>query len=320
MPLPVFFLLVWLVLFLVMFPLVWSAGWGMVEWRLVGSVSKSYPQKAAFVTLVTGEQYVRGARVLGHSLMMHNERSYPLIALQVGLTAKQQQSLKDVGWEVRRVDPIPFYPVDRDRSVWKWVPEKKLGAVHVQALTKMRIWEMDEFDRIVFIDSDAWVVGDVSSHLCRRTEEIVGMGDVEINSGVMSLRPDRARFRDMMDFWAHEPEKFFVYPGKSQHELNNPDQSLINGYAASRGIHIGPLSSQYNLNCRQPRGRNTGILHFNVDVVKPWNISRKAAEKRSRQMAKLKDYKEKLVWDHILNWIDIEEKVDMIYGEKNKFV
>lgn len=42
----------------------------------------------------------------------------------------------------------------------------------------MRVWEMVEFARIVFIDADAWVVGDVSD-LCRRTEDIAALGSLD---------------------------------------------------------------------------------------------------------------------------------------------
>jgi hypothetical protein len=142
------------------------------EWFLVGQVGTRFPRTAAFVTLVTGPAYVRGARVLGVSLKMHNVRDYPLIALGVGLSSREQQALQDVGWEVRMVEPIPFFPPGRDKQTWKWIPEARLGPVHVQALTKMRVWEMDEFERVIFIDSDAWVVGDVCAHLCRREEGV----------------------------------------------------------------------------------------------------------------------------------------------------
>ena len=317
-PLPVVLLVGWMVLFILLFPLVWSAGWAAQEYTLMGSVADVYPEKLAFVTLVTGAKYSRGARVLGHTLTMHNERQYPMVALVVDLDEGHQQALVRAGWKVKLVEPIPFFPPDRDETTWKWIPEKRLGSMHVLALTKMRVWEMEEFDRIVFIDSDAWAVADVCSHLCRRTEEIVGMGSpgTDVNSGVMSLRPSKARFDDMMNFWSQEPEKFFVYPkrGRLSNELCNPDQSLLIGYCNSRGITIGPLSLRYNLNGRHMKDSTTRIVHFNVDLVKPWTYSRDVVKRNSHEAEQRGDWKEKGVWDQILDWHQIEERVNLLYG------
>lgn len=310
-PAPVAVLLVWSFCFVLVFPLVWAAGFAVVEWTLIGDVREAYPRSAAFVTLVTGSSYVRGARVLAHTLRMHNVRDYALVALEVGLTEEERGQLRSVGWSVRTVQPIPFFPANRDKAKWRWVPAERLGAVHIQALTKMRVWDMDEFERIVFIDSDAWTVGDVCSHLCRRGEELAAMGNTlsDVNSGVMSLRPDHKRFLDMMYFWEHEPEKFFHYRkrGQADNVLPNPDQSLIIGYFKSRGLEIGPLSQRYNLNCRLASDANTRILHFNVDVVKPWAVSRAEAEQRMKEGGDL------YVWRYVLDWINLEERVDEVF-------
>jgi hypothetical protein len=316
-PLPLVLCGAWLFFFLIFFVIVWTVGWEMVEWRLVGSVSSTYPEKAAIVTLVTGKNYVRGARVLAHSLKMHNLREYPLIALVLNLSTEEERQLTDVGWEIRQVEPIPFFPPHKDKKSWWWVPEQKLGPVHVQALTKMRIWEMDEFERLVFIDSDAWAVGDVTAHLCRRTEEIVGMGNMvaDLNSGVMSLRPDKERFKDMMSFWENEPDKFFIYHkrGRGDNELPNPDQSLLIGYCLARNIHIGPLSSRYNLNGRNRRDWRTRIVHFNVDIVKPWNVQKSFVVKNMKKLREEKDYKEMVPWEYVLEWLEMEEKINEMY-------
>jgi lipopolysaccharide biosynthesis glycosyltransferase len=309
---------VWLLCFVVIFPVVWSVGFAAYEWTLVGSVNSTYPRSAAFVTLVTGTQYVRGARVLAATLRMHNLREYPLIALQVGLSAEEVKQLEEVGWTVQKVAPIPFYPPGRDANIWKWVPEERLGAVHIQALTKMRVWEMDEYERIIFIDADAWTTGDVCAHLCRRNEELAAMGSYDINSGVMSLRPSKRRFRDMMAFWTYEPQRFFLYKqsGSNPHELPNPDQSLIVGYFKSRKVHMGPLSTRYNLNCRLPSDRNTRILHFNINTVKPWTLSKAEVEQKVREGGD-----ELPVWSHALEWLELEEQVNEIYpfvSEKTK--
>ena len=121
----------------------------------------------------------------------------------------------------------------------------------------------------------------------------------------------------MMNFWANEPDKFFVYPKRSRkpHELPNPDQSLIIGYCNDRNIHIGPLSTRYNLNGRHERDANTKIIHFNVNLVKPWGVSKKMAREQSMEAGLKGDWVEKTAWDNILDWHRIEERANLIYSE-----
>ena len=241
-----FFVICWALFFILMMPLLWHLGTIIYEAQLQGDMSPTFPpidrlkkkkktclfhssfDRCAMVTLVATSSYVRGARVLGHTLNVHNVRSFPLVALTVGLTKEEDKSLQEVGWQTIPVDPIPFHPPGVDREKWRWVPAAKLGKAHVNALTKMRVWNLEQFDRIVFVDSDAWAVGDVSE-LCKRQEEVVVMhyAGKDINSGVMPLKPSKKRFEELMDFWRDHPDKFFIYNKKRQartKELTNPDQ------------------------------------------------------------------------------------------------
>jgi alpha-N-acetylglucosamine transferase len=130
---------------------------------------------------------VRGARVLAHTLRINSDFDVPLVALIVGLSHTETESLQQVGWVVRSIEPIPFTPPNAPPR-WKWKPSNKLGRAHVNALSKMRVWTLTQYQRVVFVDSDAWVLGDVSD-LCRRREDVVAMGSVagDLNSGLCSF-------------------------------------------------------------------------------------------------------------------------------------
>lgn len=155
--------------------------------------------------------------------------------------------------------------------------------------------------------------------MCRRTEGLAAMGSPssDVNSGVMSLRPDQDMFNRMMDFWKNHPEKLFLYHkrGRQPRELPNPDQSLIIGFFGHNHLPIGPLQTRYNLNGRVAPDEKTRILHFNVDIVKPWGVSKELATKYWKESIDAQDISTASVWRNVLDWISLEEKVNKVYGD-----
>lgn len=297
-----------------------SAAYRVEEYIVSGQMSAEYPpeQGCAFVTLVTGGPYVRGARVLAHTLRKHTKKQWPLVAMSVGLSRQQKHSLEQVGWQVEEVEPIPFRPVDAPRE-WDWIPEKTLGAAHVNALTKMHVWEMTQYPRIVFIDADIWAVGDVSD-LCRRQEDIAAMGpspfasSFDINSGVMSLAPSKELFKGMMKWWRDHPRKLLRYPAPPP-QLRFPDQSLIITYVlAHPEVKVGGLSQRYNLNARKQSWSDVRLIHFNVDAVKPWRYDAKTAGRYRKEMEEERDWGSAYVWGVVEDWLAIEKVVNKTYG------
>ena len=106
------------------------------------------PDLMAWVTLLTQPNYVAGVRTLRASL----ERSgsaYPLVVLLTHeIDARDRQLLEEDGCLLRDVQPInpgnnlqEHYAIARFAEVW----------------TKLTVWRLTEFQRVVFLDADMLV-------------------------------------------------------------------------------------------------------------------------------------------------------------------
>ena len=96
------------------------------------------------------------------------------------------------------------------------------------------------------------------------------MGDTvtDLNSGVMSLRPSRDRFDDMMRFWAQEPEKFFLYrKAVSYTHLDVYKRQVLGRHVRVSDTPVDVASVDILRMCRdcqqrQQCERNTQVLPF----------------------------------------------------------
>lgn len=93
---------------------------------------------------------------------------------------------------------------------------------------KLRLWEMEEFDRVVFIDADAIVVRDISklfgypqfSAAPNLYEELVDMH--RMNSGVFVAEPSKRTFENMLAV-LDQPGKFWRRTDQTFLESYYPD-------------------------------------------------------------------------------------------------
>ena len=121
----------------------------------------------AFVTLVTNEDYALGALALVRSLRLTNP-DFPSIVMATR-DLPQLQELAREGCEIRFVDRLPLSAEFEDRH--------SRGKLHGRApytkgikptfhdpldnFCKLRLWEYEEFERIVFLDADTIVVKNI---------------------------------------------------------------------------------------------------------------------------------------------------------------
>ena len=165
----------------------------------------------AYATLVTNADYALGARALARSLKQANAQA-PLVVM----TTAPDLDLTDLereGCLVRAVAHVPVSEGFRERHSRKAVHERapftkgEKPAFHdpLDNFCKLRLWEMTEYERIVFVDADAIVV--------RNTDKLVGYPEFSgapnlyetlddmhrLNSGVFVARPDEAQFERMVE-------------------------------------------------------------------------------------------------------------------------
>jgi alpha-N-acetylglucosamine transferase len=119
-------------------------------------------RRHAYVTLVTTEGFVTGARVLLHSLRAAcRSLSEPpplptapcrpalVVLVTASVSASARATLQPLCDEVREVEalPNPFQP-----HVQGWVDS---------GFTKLWVWAMTEYERVVYVDADCLVLQDL---------------------------------------------------------------------------------------------------------------------------------------------------------------
>jgi hypothetical protein len=159
---------------------------------------------------VTG---VRARRVaLARSLCAHS--SLPLVVMcPPGLEELADWSRLDgTTADVRAVEPLPLSepvrgaPSDGRRARPRSVPPRDQAGLPLDPrnFMKLRVWQLDEFERVAFLDADTLCIRDPDSIF--RYEPFAGAPNVytsadmrrRLNSGVFVLRPDRMRFSALL--------------------------------------------------------------------------------------------------------------------------
>ena len=175
----------------------------------------------SYVTLVTNPDYALGARALARSLIMC-ESQWPLTVLAVrdvdGLA-----DLEALGCDVRLVDSLPVSESFRLRHSRKsqhtaapfTKGNKPLFHDPLDNFTKLRLWEMDEFDKIVFLDADILVTQNID-RLFGYPEFVAAPNLYEsltdfnrLNSGVFVAQPSPLTFNRMLDH-LDQPDRFWT--------------------------------------------------------------------------------------------------------------
>jgi alpha-N-acetylglucosamine transferase len=174
------------------------------------------PKKAnkyAYFTLVARDKYVDGAVCMYTSLK--DKTAYPLIALTFDISGKSRRRLVDMG--------IVCLEVDKIESVKAGVGDNtpRLDDF-TYTYTKLHIFRFDEFEKIIFLDSDLIVTKSID-HLFDEVKEDFAACDCTpyyehiFNSGVMVIRPDKNVFNDLMS----KKDILPSYDGSDQGFLNS---------------------------------------------------------------------------------------------------
>jgi lipopolysaccharide biosynthesis glycosyltransferase len=168
--------------------------------------------------MVSSEQYVDGANVLRFSTSKHLDPAlhsevgfFAMLIIENEATVRIASKLR--GWQLCFVHLIePARSSDVTFARFK------------QQFTKLHVWNFDVFERIVYIDSDALVVDDISA-LFKQTGPLAGVKDWErgairdhFNMGVFSLAPNRSEFERLDYARLHE----------RSYRLSMAEQGLLN--------------------------------------------------------------------------------------------
>ena len=210
---------------------------------------------------MASNDYVVGAMVLGYSLRRSGWDRETIVQVTSEISRQNREQLSLMWGRVIEVQPI----VTPHRNHELGLP------AHVPCYTKLRMWELTEFNRLIFIDADALVLGsltelmegaDFAAAPCVTAPDL-------FNSGVMAITPSQSCFEDMMSQVGILPS----YDGGDQGFLNSYFPDWFTGDPSRRlPMKFNTPRTHYLYRPSWDRfSHDMRILHF-FGPTKPWNF------------------------------------------------
>lgn len=167
------------------------------------------PPRHAYVTLIAhGDGYAPGAEALGASLAGSGSTVPRVAMVTADVPERCRAALARAGFSLREVAPIANPHPAGDHLYPRFA----------SVLTKLRAWELTEFDKVVFLDADTIVLHNIDDLFERPAFAAAPDFFVpdQFNSGAMVLAPSRETFAGMLEVLASTPS----YDGGDQGFLN----------------------------------------------------------------------------------------------------
>ena len=225
------------------------------------------PSRDAYVTLLYGG-FLLGARVLGQSLRETGTKM-DMIALCTENVAK---STKEVliadGWRIKEIGNIhsPYQGLS------------KRGDYFSGIFSKLYVWNLTDYERIIYLDSDVLVLQNIDHMFDCGTFCATYRHSDLFNAGIIVVQPSSNIFYDMLD-------KIPVIPS-----YDDGDQGFLNVYFSE--LVYAPFfnwnnASRQNQPMRMPTELNADIatyyissswsirgeiriIHYTLGPIKPW--------------------------------------------------
>lgn len=164
-------------------------------WRAYLPKLKEDPKpKLAYVTVLhSSEDYVCGAIALAQSILQTSQsviqfykytRDLILLA-DDSITPKSIEALQAAGWKIMRIQRIHN-------------PFAEKGSYNEWNYSKLRIWQLTEYDKVIFIDSDFLVLKNMDDFFVYPQLSAAPNDFTLFNSGLMIIEPSKCMFEELM--------------------------------------------------------------------------------------------------------------------------
>ncbi|KAL3629523.1 hypothetical protein CASFOL_026745 [Castilleja foliolosa] len=146
---------------------------------------RNKPKEAYVTVLHSSEDYLCGAIVLAQSIIRSNSTKDLILLADDSISQKSRQGLKAAGWKIKLIKRI--------RS-----PYAEIETYNEWNYSKLRIWQLTEYDKLIFIDSDFLVLRNTDKFFDYPQLSAAGNSRYLFNSGFMLVEPSRCTFRNFM--------------------------------------------------------------------------------------------------------------------------
>ena len=217
------------------------------ELQSVPRSTSTYAPREAYVTIIhSSEDYVCGAIALAQSILQTNTTKELVLLADHTISHHSILRLQLAGWIVKRIERIDS-------------PNRKMDAYNKWNYSKLRIWELVEYEKLIYIDSDFIVLRNID-HFFNLPQLSAAPNDKWLfNTGIMVLEPSKCFFDDLM------AKRFSLnsYNGGDQGYLN---EVLTWWHRLTLKINFMKIFSEGKREILVPKDRYT--IHFLG--TKPW--------------------------------------------------
>ncbi|TYC56301.1 glycosyl transferase [Rhodobacterales bacterium] len=270
--------------------------------------------RTAYVTLVTNRDYVCGAVALLRSLRRTETEADLVVLATPGVEEADLELLRPFGARIGRCERLPTSQAFNERHergrLHQAAPFTKGGKpvfhTPLDNFVKLRLWQLVEYEKVVFIDADAIVLRNCDKlfgypEFCAAPNVYETLSDFHrLNSGVFTASPSEATYKAMLE-WLDRPEAFWRRTDQTFLETFFPDW---------HGLPVFCNTLQY-VWFNMPElwsWRDIRILHFQYE--KPWEDG----HAKSRQLRPLID-----LWQAFFTGTGIPEDIGSLPGPAEAF-
>jgi len=219
-------------------------------------------QTAYVTTLCNGDGYLPGIEALGKSLDRSEAKHPKLVLVTPDVPDTARRQLLSEGWLLRDIESIQNPNT----------ATQQLYARFANTFTKLRVFGLEEIEKLVFLDADTIVLRNIDDLFERPA--FAAAPDFflpdRFNSGVMVVKPERALFARMTEalFSSHS------YDGGDQGFLNSfmPDwYAMPVAHRLPCGYNMQHFIFQFlrgHESLREQLEREAKVIHYSVQ--KPW--------------------------------------------------
>lgn len=227
----------------------------------------------AYVTLLYGDEFLLGVRVLGKSIRDTGSTKDMVVLVSDGVSQYAKQLLQADGWIVEKISLLANPNQVRPKRFWG-------------VYTKLKIFNMTTYKKVVYLDADTIVVKSIED-LFKCGKFCANLKHSErLNSGVMVVEPSEKVFNDMMSKVTTLPS----YTGGDQGFLNSYyvgfanaqvyEPNLPSDVLNSRKVpEMERLSTLYNAdvglymlaNKWMVDEKELRVIHYTLGPLKPWD-------------------------------------------------
>ncbi|KAJ4968728.1 hypothetical protein NE237_015429 [Protea cynaroides] len=242
-----------------------------IQSGITGRVSGS--KSEAYVTLLYGDEFVLGVRVLGKSIRNTGSTKEMVVLVSDGVSDYAKKLLQADGWIVEPITLLANPNQVRPKRFWG-------------VYTKLKIFNLTTYKKVVYLDADTIVVKSIED-LFKCSKFCANLKHSErLNSGVMVVEPSETVFNDMMRKVNTLPsytggDQGFLnsyYPGFPNAHVFEPNLSsdviksrqvpemerLSTLYNADVGLYM--LANKWMVDEKELR-----VVHYTLGPLKPWD-------------------------------------------------